>query len=374
MSSATGRCWRPRSSPSPSRCSAPTPGRRRRPRRAPRTGVCLEGKTHRIHPLRARIEWAAAVVMVVGAASLAVTGRARKRTSHAPAGTPPADHAALVAGVGPRAMTRIRRSGRGGAPRRRTVPASRVHVPTSGVDRHGCGVVSSVRRLADDDQTGTGATTRRKPGRSFARSSRATRPGSATCCTRMSRCGCRRSSSPTCWLRGREAVLRWYRRTAGSRRAYLHRVEEAAPAVWLAFGRMQLSEPERGMRDYQVVWMVALRNGLLWRASSHETEAQARAAVRSPRPSSRGFEVAAAARALGLGVDLGAEEQREARQPQPGEHDDHGRERAPGLVVGAEVRDVPGEPARHGQPDGQRDQSTGVTTRQLGCSRSGPKR
>jgi hypothetical protein len=89
---------------------------------------------------------------------------------------------------------------------------------------------------------------------------------------------------PDLWLRGHEAVLRWYRRTAGSRRAYLHRVQEAAPAVWLAFGRMQLSEPERGMRDYQVVWMVALRNGLLWRASSHETEAQARAAVRSPRP------------------------------------------------------------------------------------------
>ncbi|MEP6640543.1 MAG: hypothetical protein ABJB93_01420 [Gaiellales bacterium] len=89
---------------------------------------------------------------------------------------------------------------------------------------------------------------------------------------------------PDLWLRGRESVLRWYRRTAGSHRAYLHRVQEAVPAVWLAFGRMQLSEPERGMRDYQVVWMVALRNGLLWRASSHETEAQARAAVRSPRP------------------------------------------------------------------------------------------
>jgi hypothetical protein len=30
--------------------------------------------------------------------------------------------------------------------------------------------------------------------------------------------------------------------------------------------------------------MLALRDGLLWRASSHETEAQARAAARSPRP------------------------------------------------------------------------------------------
>jgi fumarate reductase subunit C len=51
--------------------TAPTP--------CPRTGVCLVGKTHRVHPLRARIEWAAAVVMVVGAASLAVTGRRRHR-------------------------------------------------------------------------------------------------------------------------------------------------------------------------------------------------------------------------------------------------------------------------------------------------------
>ena len=91
-------------------------------------------------------------------------------------------------------------------------------------------------------------------------------------------------AEPDLWLRGREAVLRWYRRTAGSHRAYLHRVQEAVPAVWLAFGRMQITEPERGMRDYQVVWMVAIRDGLVWRASSHETEAQARAAVSSPRP------------------------------------------------------------------------------------------
>jgi fumarate reductase subunit C len=49
------------------------------PTRCPKTGVCLVGQTHRVHPLRARIEWAAAVVMVVGAASLAVTGRRRRR-------------------------------------------------------------------------------------------------------------------------------------------------------------------------------------------------------------------------------------------------------------------------------------------------------
>ena len=89
---------------------------------------------------------------------------------------------------------------------------------------------------------------------------------------------------PRLWLRGREAVLRWYGGSAGSHRSYLHRVTEAAPAVWLAFGRMQLSEPDRGMRDYQVVWMIALRSGVVWRASSHETEAEARAAARSPRP------------------------------------------------------------------------------------------
>jgi hypothetical protein len=51
--------------------TAPTP--------CPKTGVCLVGQTHRVHPLRARIEWSAAVVLVVGAASLAVTGRRRQR-------------------------------------------------------------------------------------------------------------------------------------------------------------------------------------------------------------------------------------------------------------------------------------------------------
>ena len=47
------------------------------PTRCPKEGVCLVGQTHKVHPLRARIEWAAAVVVVVGAASLAVTGRRR---------------------------------------------------------------------------------------------------------------------------------------------------------------------------------------------------------------------------------------------------------------------------------------------------------
>jgi hypothetical protein len=45
----------------------------------PPQGVCLVGQQRRIHPLRARIEWAAALVLVVGAASIAVTGRRRRR-------------------------------------------------------------------------------------------------------------------------------------------------------------------------------------------------------------------------------------------------------------------------------------------------------
>ncbi len=49
------------------------------PTRCPKAGACGAGETHRVHPLRARIEWAAAVVLVVGAASLAVTGRRRRR-------------------------------------------------------------------------------------------------------------------------------------------------------------------------------------------------------------------------------------------------------------------------------------------------------
>src|SRR5579859_1813517 len=39
--------------------------------------------------------------------------------------------------------------------------------------------------------------------------------------------------------------------------------------------------------------------------------------------------------ALGLGVELGAEQDRDVRDPQPDQEDDHGGERAVGLVVGA---------------------------------------
>jgi hypothetical protein len=48
--------------------------------RCPQTGVCLVTKTHQVHPLRARIEWAGAVVALIGAASLAVSGRRGRRS------------------------------------------------------------------------------------------------------------------------------------------------------------------------------------------------------------------------------------------------------------------------------------------------------
>lgn len=47
--------------------------------RCPPSGVCLVTKTHQIHPLRARLEWAAAVVALIGAVSLAVSGRRGRR-------------------------------------------------------------------------------------------------------------------------------------------------------------------------------------------------------------------------------------------------------------------------------------------------------
>lgn len=43
--------------------------------RCPAEGVCLVTGTHHVHPLRARLEWAAAVVAGIGAASLAMSGR-----------------------------------------------------------------------------------------------------------------------------------------------------------------------------------------------------------------------------------------------------------------------------------------------------------
>src|SRR5436190_6022183 len=58
---------------------------------------------------------------------------------------------------------------------------------------------------------------------------------------------------------------------------------------------------------------------------------------------------------LRLGVDLGAEEQREPAQPEPRQHHDDGRERPPRLVVRAELADVEGERAGREQPDHDRE-------------------
>ena len=54
-------------------------------------------------------------------------------------------------------------------------------------------------------------------------------------------------------------------------------------------------------------------------------------------PGVPGFELPGA---LALGVQLGAEEDRQVREPEPDEEDDDAAERAVGLVVGAEVGDV----------------------------------
>src|SRR5437764_7735722 len=63
-----------------------------------------------------------------------------------------------------------------------------------------------------------------------------------------------------------------------------------------------------------------------------------------------GHAAAALVARLDLGVQLRAEEEGETGEPEPGEHHDHGRERAPGLVIGAEHRRVDREQARHGEP------------------------
>ena len=121
-------------------------------------------------------------------------------------------------------------------------------------------------------------------------------------------------AEPDLWLRGREAVLRWYRRTAGSHRAYLHRVQEAVPdGVARVRAHADHQSRKRGMRDYQVVWMVAIRDGLVWRARLRARDRGPGTRGRQLAPSlGRAFEAAAAACAFGLRVDLGSEEQGEA--------------------------------------------------------------
>src|SRR6185503_12327990 len=57
------------------------------------------------------------------------------------------------------------------------------------------------------------------------------------------------------------------------------------------------------------------------------------------------------AASFGLRVDLRSEQEREPGQPEPGQHDDDCRERAPCLVVGGEHGRVDGETSGRGEPD-----------------------
>lgn len=56
-----------------------------------------------------------------------------------------------------------------------------------------------------------------------------------------------------------------------------------------------------------------------------------------------------------LGVHLGAEQEGERGKPEPQEHDDHRRERAPGLVVATELRRIERERSGRDEPDKDRD-------------------
>src|SRR5919106_5968437 len=64
-----------------------------------------------------------------------------------------------------------------------------------------------------------------------------------------------------------------------------------------------------------------------------------------------GLPLSELAASLRLGVDLGAEQERESGQPEPRQHDDHRRERAPRLVVRAEHAHVDREEAGGEEPD-----------------------
>lgn len=74
---------------------------------------------------------------------------------------------------------------------------------------------------------------------------------------------------------------------------------------------------------------------------------------------------------LDLGVDLGAEEQRDSREPEPGQHHDHRGERAPDLVVRAELRRVDREQARRGDPHDGQNTAPGETSVHFGWSTFG---
>ena len=72
------------------------------------------------------------------------------------------------------------------------------------------------------------------------------------------------------------------------------------------------------------------------------------------------------ARALELGVHLGAQQDRDVREVQPQQADDDPGHRAVGLVVGAEVRHVEGEERRDDDPQEHREHGTGAEEGPLG--------
>src|SRR6476659_1810781 len=86
-----------------------------------------------------------------------------------------------------------------------------------------------------------------------------------------------------------------------------------------------------------------------------ETLPRASGPCRSGEPFLGALAAAEPAAAFGVRVHLCAEEERQAAEPQPREHDDDSREGAPRLVVGAELARVDRESGRDDEPGDNRD-------------------
>ena len=80
------------------------------------------------------------------------------------------------------------------------------------------------------------------------------------------------------------------------------------------------------------------------------TSCRARRAAAAAAPARRARPASSSPAALELGVQLGAEQDRDVRDPQPDQEHDHAAQGAVGLVVGAEVRDVERERGGCGDP------------------------
>ena len=97
-----------------------------------------------------------------------------------------------------------------------------------------------------------------------------------------------------------------------------------------------------------------------WASARASPRPWARRAAAGTAPSPAGGRPGSRA-ALHLGIELGAEQHDDVRDPQPGEEHDHAAEAAVGLVVGAEVRDVEREQRRGGDPQDTASRPPGVT-------------